>query len=189
MDVITCLVGPSGTGKTTVAYELQKRYGYNMIESYTTRPPRYPGEKGHIFVDPIELEITPHMVDDAIASTYYNGHYYWATRGQYLNQGVSLYVIDPDGVKELRESVDDTIVLTVAMWTDESVRAYRMESDGRENRQIKERLHHDRETFSFVPCDYLVDANNPVEKVVDNVNKIILTVNYSRINPGASLSE
>ena len=39
-DILFCLVGASGSGKTSVAYALQEKYGYNVIESYTTRPKR-----------------------------------------------------------------------------------------------------------------------------------------------------
>ncbi len=47
-DIIICLVGESGSGKSTIA-ELLEKEGYNYIKSYTTRKPRYKGERGHIF--------------------------------------------------------------------------------------------------------------------------------------------
>ena len=49
-NTILLIVGASGTGKTTVANTLSKMFGMKQIQSYTTRPPRYEGEKGHIFV-------------------------------------------------------------------------------------------------------------------------------------------
>ena len=52
MKNIYCIAGPSGSGKTTIAEELKKRYGMKVLESYTTRAPRYEGETGHIFVTP-----------------------------------------------------------------------------------------------------------------------------------------
>src|SRR5690606_5799352 len=101
-DVVVCLVGPSGVGKTSVAYALQEEYGYNVIESYTTRPPRYEGEKGHTFInifdeleeswihpsEPFERLIGGY--NNVIAYNKYNDYEYWATREQYQDKGISL---------------------------------------------------------------------------------------------------
>lgn len=62
MDRLVLLVGPSGSGKTTIAKELEKE-GYNIIHSYTTRPPREPDEWGHTFI--------PQLTDRKIS---YIGH-------------------------------------------------------------------------------------------------------------------
>lgn len=42
MKNIYLIVGPSGSGKSSVARELEKRYGFGEIQSYTERPRRYP---------------------------------------------------------------------------------------------------------------------------------------------------
>ena len=44
-------VGKSASGKTTVANMLEEKHGHVQVQSYTTRPPRYEGEVGHIFVN------------------------------------------------------------------------------------------------------------------------------------------
>ena len=49
-DKLILLVGASGSGKTTIAKELEQK-GFNVIHSYTTREPRKPNEWGHIFID------------------------------------------------------------------------------------------------------------------------------------------
>ena len=43
-------MGRSGVGKTTLVEALCEREGYKQIYSYTTREPRTPDEKGHIFI-------------------------------------------------------------------------------------------------------------------------------------------
>ena len=46
---IYLIVGKSGSGKTTLV-EALKKYGYNSIESYTTRPKRFDNETCHTFI-------------------------------------------------------------------------------------------------------------------------------------------
>ena len=47
---ILLIEGESGSGKTTIADILSKKYGLSSIQSYTTRKPRYLGETGHTFI-------------------------------------------------------------------------------------------------------------------------------------------
>lgn len=88
-------VGRSASGKTTIADILVQRYGHKQVFSYTTRPPRYDGEIGHIFVDEDEFN----NLGDLVAYTEYNGHRYGTTAEQ-LDE-CSIYVVDVPGVETL----------------------------------------------------------------------------------------
>ena len=88
---IVLLMGKSGSGKTTIADVLNKKYGWTSIQSYTTRSPRYPKETGHIFVTDEEFDALGEMV----AYTEFAGARYCATTQQVEENQV--YVIDPDG--------------------------------------------------------------------------------------------
>ena len=70
MKNIYLIAGPSGVGKTTVAQELCKQYGYKEVVSYTDRAPRYPGETGHVFLLPEEFNRLPKLC----AYTEFAGH-------------------------------------------------------------------------------------------------------------------
>lgn len=94
---IYLIVGPSGSGKTSIANELETTYGYKAVESYTTRPPRHPGERGHIFVSDEEFDALGPMC----AYTEYNGYQYGVTAD--VIDSHDIYVIDPYGVKYLVE--------------------------------------------------------------------------------------
>jgi guanylate kinase len=196
-DKIVCLVGESGSGKSTIAELLEKK-GCNYIQSYTTRKPRFEGEKGHIFVDRKQIidkyniaydsskmakdkAISMALIDNSIAYTYYNGEHYYAVEEQYQDKGISIYVIDVAGIKMLREKVKDAEILVIYIKTDEMIRTQRMyyRKHPDENSifivdaDIQQRIKHDKESFKIIPCDYVVDANRKLEEVLMNVRKII----------------
>ena len=105
------IVGPSGSGKTSVCLSLEK-YGLSQIYSYTTRKPRGPGEKGHIFVDDYNEWIENNPEDTIVGYTVFAGNHYWATSKQV--QENDLYVIDPAGVDFFnRRYCGDKIVKTI----------------------------------------------------------------------------
>lgn len=92
MKNIYLIVGCSGSGKTTITEQLEKRFGLKPIQSYTTRPPRYQGETGHIFITNEEFD----KLTDLLAYTEFAGNRYCATAEQVETN--DLYVIDPKGV-------------------------------------------------------------------------------------------
>ena len=91
MKYIYCFVGPSGSGKSTIVEMLEQR-GYTAVSSYTDRPPRYPGEKGHVFLTPAEFD----KLGELCAYTEFCGHRYGVTADQIRDN--DLYIIDVDGV-------------------------------------------------------------------------------------------
>ena len=57
-ETIFLIIGESGSGKTTLVSSLEKQKNLKSIQSYTTRPPRYENEYGHIFVSENEFNST-----------------------------------------------------------------------------------------------------------------------------------
>lgn len=92
MKNIYLLAGPSGSGKSSVAHELTKRFGLKEVWSYTERPQRHDGEPGHVFVTPEEFDAAGPMC----AFTLYNGYRYGVPQASVDNSDI--YVIDPAGI-------------------------------------------------------------------------------------------
>jgi guanylate kinase len=132
-------VGKSGSGKTTAA-DLLIDKGFNQLESYTTRPPRYDGEIGHVFISNEEFD----DLKSIVAYTEYNGHRYGATQEQVDN--VSIYVIDVPGVETLLEKYQSDRPIVI-MYFDTSIRTRidRMMNRGDHDIQILSRIYNDEE--------------------------------------------
>lgn len=202
-DKLILLVGASGTGKTTIAKELEGK-GYNIIHSYTTRERREDDEWGHIFIDPLTpmyLENTKNGVivhpyeKEAIAYKKLYGEIYFATKDQYQGKGASIYIVDPEGAEMVKENVEDAEIVTILLTTDKHERVYRLinriksyeETFGkimRGNKKEKaeamsitspvmDRIESDRVIFSTVKCDYAIDANRDLEEVLEDVIRVI----------------
>lgn len=194
-DKIVCLVGASGSGKSSIA-ELLEKEGYNYIQSYTDRPKRTELEKGHIFITKTEYSqatIQNEFNHNWIAFTFYNGHHYFATKEQYQGKGISIYVIDPSGVKYLKKYITDADTTIIYLKCDEKIRYNRIISRNNkkvsskpisvnESRRIQtsiknkalERIEVDKIAFKDVPYDYIIDANRSVKEVFNDIKNIIM---------------
>lgn len=156
-DLIICLVGESGSGKTTMAKMLEA-IGFNVIHSYTTRPPRTQDEWGHTFVS---FNEALNMMDNqkTIAKGFLYGNWYFATEEQYKGKGTSIYVIDPENVHQIKEACDDQVT-TIYLKVSPDVRKKRMLADGRDYESVQERINKDKELFK--------NANKIADIIVEN---------------------
>lgn len=77
--------------------EQLKHFGYEAVQSYTTRPPRYENEVGHIFLDDERFE----GLTDKIALTEYHGYKYCVTVG--LLDKFDLFIVEPEGINDLKK--------------------------------------------------------------------------------------
>jgi guanylate kinase len=131
-------VGASGSGKTTITNALVREYALTVVSSYTTRPPRYEGEEGHIFVTDEDFD----SLKDICAQTLYDGYRYCATKQQIDNS--DLYVIDPAGVQYfLQTYTGEKKPVVLHIVSDESERITRMKARGDTDEQIERRLSQD----------------------------------------------
>lgn len=156
MKTILLLVGASGSGKTTVADKLCRKYGLKQIDSYTTRPPRYAGEGGHTFVTDEEFE----QLTDIVGYTNYNGNRYCATAAQVETNDI--YVIDPAGVDFFRTAYHGSKKVVVAeLIIDEEKRRERMLIRGDGHCAVEQRIQLDAKIFPIQNADlYLTNVDS-----------------------------
>lgn len=133
-------VGKSASGKSTIANLLEQKYGYKQVQSYTTRPPRYDGESGHIFVTKEEFD----NLGELAAYTLYNDNEYGTTFQQL--EECDIYVIDIPGVETLLQK--DKIkrpICVIYFDTTVRTRINRMVERGASDMEIVSRLYNDEE--------------------------------------------
>jgi len=138
--VLLLLVGPSGSGKSSVAELLQQK-GLKKLVSYTTRLPRGPLDD-HIFITEEEFCV----LKDLVAYTEFNGCRYGATKRQVRESDI--YVVDIPGVENLlRNKPTDVQLLAAYITASEAERKRRMTARGDAPSQADERIRHDRLAF------------------------------------------
>jgi guanylate kinase len=164
-------VGPSGSGKTTIVDELECKYRYKCLQSYTTRPQRYENEYGHIFISDEEFD----NLENIVAYTEYHGYRYCAT--EELLDDADLYVVDCDGVETLLNKYSNTERFICVFYFDTtvSVRISRMLDRGDSDMQIVSRLHNDEQfdwhdKLNKLVWDYSKLHNRNVELYKINAN-------------------
>ena len=167
MKTMFLIMGESGSGKDSVVNKLCERYGYKAIKSYTTRPKRSEKEDTHIFISEEEME---QYKDDTVAYTYFNDNHYFCTKEQLYNN--DLYIIDWDGIKYLKEKVEDMKFITIYINVPEQERIRRMYERGHTQDEVISRINNDREKFAGKEFDYAV-KNDILKDCVDIINGII----------------
>lgn len=164
-----CIVGHSGSGKTTIVEELQKRFGYIPLASYTDRPKRHENETGHVFLSTEEFN----MLDNILAYTMFAGHQYCAT--QELVDHSDLYVIDPEGIKFMKERYkSDRPIRVIGVSVPQDVLVKRMLARGDSEDKINTRLENDAVMFEEMDevCDVIV-KNDDLEETITTIESII----------------
>lgn len=158
---IIAIVGSSGAGKDMVAQLLSVATCSNVIVSYTTRPMRE-GEtdgKEHHFVKECNVP-----EDQRLAYTVFGGYEYWTTREQI--QGTSIYIIDEEGLRFLRERFPDIDIASIYVSASKRVRRSRGVSEERIKRDDL------REQFPLEYYDYVIYNNRSLGHLMARVTEI-----------------
>lgn len=179
MKPLIVLIGTSGAGKSTIVQKLHRKYGYNDVKSYTTRPIRVDDLNDintHTF---ISIDDIAEYKDDIVADNWFNGNYYFATKQQ-LDMA-DLYVVDKPGLIKLYSNYFGRDIIAIYLDVPPEIVAQRMEYRGDSNEAIMQRLQHDATAFNDVKelCDFVCD-NSTQEKSMDICEFIHSIIEYRR---------
>lgn len=168
MKNIYLIVGESGTGKTAIVNELEKKAALKQIMSYTTRPKRYDNEIGHSWVS----------IDDfnklyLVAKKELYGNFYGVTENQIKEN--DLYIIDPETAVEIKDIIPDKGAKIIYITCCYNTRFDRMRQRGDTIEQSLKRIVDDVIPFKDFKkkADYIVkneedsNINNIVKDVMD----------------------
>lgn len=117
--LIICIIGESGSGKTTAAEYIEKEFGIPMVKSYTDRPRRTPDEVGHTFVTPEEFDVL--LQGNILALTKFGEYRYCCVKEDILPRNT--YVIDEISYRYLADHFGDVYdIWSIRLYRDEKLR-------------------------------------------------------------------
>ena len=174
MKIIT-LTGKTSTGKDSAARYIEEEYGIHPIVSYTTRDIRVGEEDGreHYFISDEEMDKLEKR-DDILAWTQFDktGFRYCASIKDLDDDGIYTYIIDPNGIKWLKEHYKGNAEI-ISLYFDLSetaiMRRALIRGDIRE--VIEERLDSEREQFDAFKESGKYDALIDSSKNIDDVHQ------------------
>lgn len=154
-QVIICIVGASGSGKTTASLMLQKQFGWEAVVSYTTRPMRKGETNGvdHWFVTPDKKP----SEKEICAYTKFGDYEYWTTWNQFRSLFPCIYVIDEKGLINLQSK--ETSPFPFHLVTIKINRDNREDIDKERKDRDLERVQLPDEFF-----DYTIDNDGSIER-------------------------
>jgi len=188
MENILVVVGPPGSGKTSLVKQAQDGDVVGEIISHTTRDIREGESEG----------VTYHYLDskkefnriNMIEKVEREGNYYGIAKkeverclGDHL---ISLVITDINGLKQLKKVYRDIVKSVYIYATKEECRE-RMESRGDEKDKIESKMNYAISTGefnNFLECDYIIknnDGNYQESKRIFNELMFIQFIN--KINP------
>jgi guanylate kinase len=157
----------SGAGKTEIAKILEGQ-GFRVIQSYTTRKPRYENEWGHLFCTVDEYHEFKNN-GEIVAYSLFEGNHYFSTKEQMYN--TDIYIVDPDGIEDLKSRIDDIEFITIYLKVDTGIRIERMKQRGDSIDKILKRVTEDGIKFQNKKYDYCVQ-NKDLDKAVKIISYI-----------------
>lgn len=173
MTTIIALSGKTSSGKDSAAKFVKDKYEIEPIVSYTTRPIRCNELNGreHYFVNDEEMDKIVADKDSLLAFVQFpkTGYRYCVSTKDISDGTIKTYIIDPIGLKWLRENRPDVKVISIFFELSEDIIKERALKRGDNIDAIEKRLDSEREMFDEFArnqeYDVRIDTNDTPEAV------------------------
>ena len=171
MKTVINIAGKSGSGKTTVAEYIAKEFDIPMVESYTTRPPRFFNEPGHMFIT--DYQFSSLEDKDKIAHTTFGGYKYCSMLSDLKE--MNTYVIDEDGINYMENNFGKEFnIYNIWVEASNTQRLKRLEDSfgmnialTRYKRDINKYGNHK------IKYNYIINNDKSMEKLTHHIDKVI----------------
>lgn len=174
-----CILGKTCSGKTTIVEKMIKKYGFNQIVTYTTRPKRK-GEKDGITYHFLTNEEFSKRRDEGLFAEWksydtVDGVWYYGTAMEDVlsNDDKSLLIVTAAGYKDLVDVLGYTPKSIYIYSNNQTIRK-RLQKRGDKKEEIERRIKADNEDFKGV--ENLVSRifyNNSDKKLDELVKEIV----------------
>ena len=168
LNALYCLIGKSGTGKSTVMQALHDTYGYTIAQSYTDRAKRTSDEQGHVFLSPAEFDALSGLI---LPRSSQDGRY--GMTEEMLDKS-ELIVLDYLGTQELLQTYTKRPVHVIGLHADTRTRIVRIDGRGNTFQERRKRLSSDEHEFYSMNdlCDIVV-PNRDLKQTVGIIKNFI----------------
>ena len=179
MKTVICLLGKTNTGKDTIASYIGKKYGINAVCSYTTRPKRDYEVDGvqHYFLTKQEFDKLRESSKVIAYTKFPVTNYEYCVTLEQLTDDYTIYIINPDGLKDLKAFEDQLRLISVYISCNERILYQRGINRGDTVEELNKRIKGERDQFALFAAeqqyDYLLFNDGYLDSVFPKVDAIM----------------
>ena len=185
MKKIICLIGKSGSGKSTIEQKLCSDLEINHVISHTTRPPRKKELDGldyHFCSDDYFEENKEEFIEQRLYKVINKdgtkGIWRYGLTEDSFEEGNNLVIVDVNGYKALRKYFGEGNVLPFFIHCSDTTRLNRvlLRSDGANKLEVMRRFAADEEDFKdFIESRdyYKVSNESGIDSAVEEIEGVL----------------